>query len=242
MANRLRALAIWMTILGTMTGCEGAPVDRDLSAGPIITNSPASPGPWCEDLEAQGIMPEETGDECVYKYLDNGIKYWPLYASVAFVADVRPDCDGGVQRFCQPSEFGEDCLEICPMKVGRISATLFGNPDAIESLATFGPETWQKDGETVNAYLVDGQYPSSHWTISAGYNLIFAHRECYASRYVGYDGLFLVTGIYPVEGDVVFDADEVSTTIQFLNEEIGAMGVTEDETEDYSRRCLFGNV
>jgi len=192
---------------------------------------------WCEDLENRDVLHHSAEEECAYKYLVNGIQYWAHYASVAFVAELNPDCEGDIQRFCLPWALGENCLEFCPVKIGRIKTTLFGNPDQIETLATFGFEVWESNGQSVNAHLLDGNYPASRWTIAPGANLIFAHRACYARRYVGYDGLFLVTGVYPVEGDIVFDVDDASTTLTYLASKLRSLELELDEAEDYARRC-----
>lgn len=233
----LRSLAVGLAGILSVIGCQDQRSVRDLSAGPLLNGSIGESVSWCEELEPQDVLPDSAEDKCIYKYLENGIRYWSQYASVAFVADIEPDCEGGVQRFCLPWALGEDCLEFCPMKVGQTDFTLFGDPDQIETLAAFGSEVWEFGGRLVDVYLLDGDYPSSRWTISPGSNLIFAHRACYANRYVGYDGLFLVTGIFPVDGDIVFDVENVSTTLPYLAEKISSLTPAKDESEDYARRC-----
>ena len=69
------------------------------------------------------------------------------------------------------------------------------------------------------------------------YTLIFAYRACYAQRYVGYDGLFLVVGIYPIRDGLVRDADDRSILVDDLRDAFDMMDLNIDEAADYSSRC-----
>lgn len=237
MTNR-RFLMLAVTVFAWVgLGCSGNKSAGDISGGPLMEFAVNEDYAWCEDLEAQGIGIDANADLCQFKYLDRGYAYWADLASVAFVGQVEPDCDDGDKEYCLPSEFGEDCLVICPLKLNQVSRVLFGNPQSIETLATLEREQRDIDGDLIDAFHADGNYPSPWWKVAPGDNLIFAHRACYAQRYVGYDGLFLVVGIYPIRDGLVRDADDRSILVDDLRDAFDMMDLNIDEAADYSSRC-----
>ena len=227
-----------MVFLVAGCGKDTATPDRDLTAGPILRSSTSTPAvPWCEDLEADGLVFDEVRGDCQYKYLERGMKYWQKLASVAFVGNVVPDCHDGVLKHCIPSEFGEDCLVICPFAVKSISHVLFGDPGSIAMLSSFTPQVSNLVDDWL--YHFDGSYPSDSWTVSGGRNLVFANRACFAEKYTGERDVYLITGLYPVVDDTIFDLDDVTTSVSSLQTRLASTGFTVEEEESYSRRCHF---
>lgn len=234
---------LFFGLLGGGCGKEDAISHRDLTAGPVLLPRASSPNiitppvSWCEDLEAIGTVFDETRGDCRYKYLTRGIKYWQQTASVAFVGDVRPDCDGGVVRHCLPSEFGTDCLVICPFEIRNISQILYGEPHSISTLASFEPRVSSYDKSVL--YHFDTWYPSNSWRVSGGSNLVFASRACFAEKYTGERDVYLIAGMYPVEGDTVFDIDDVTASVTGLQAHLNSSGFVVDEEARYAARCGF---
>ncbi|MBP7381914.1 hypothetical protein KBA39_05895 [Myxococcota bacterium] len=237
----IRMLLVFTVALlaGSGLGCSTDNSPSDVSGGPFTQFAVHEDYPWCEDLEAQGIAIDANPDTCQFKYLDRGYVYWTGLASVGFVGQVEPDCDDGEEMYCLPSEFGQDCLSFCPFKLTGVSRVLFGDPQSIETLATFSHEPVEIDGEQIDAVRVDGGYPSPLWRIVSGENLIFAHRNCNAQRYVGYDDLYMVVGIYPIKDGVVRDADDRSILLDDLWEAFHTMDLNVNEAADYASRCDY---